>query len=121
MDYKLSCTNFLDQRTVKEPPTHTLTRLAELVLTLSAFPFNGQHYRLIGSVAMGSKMAPNYACLFVGFIEEQICSSYTGFVAQLHKRYIDDYTVQSPSVIWRGSSITSLTSTQLSSFGIYHQ
>ena len=35
-------------------------------------------------------MGPNYACLFVGYIEEQIRSNYTGFVPQLHKRYIDD-------------------------------
>ena len=39
---------------------------------------------------MGSKMGPNYACLFVGFIEEQISQQYTGTVPQLHKRYIDD-------------------------------
>ena len=39
---------------------------------------------------MGSKMGPNYACLFVGYIEEQIARQYTGFVPQLHKRYIDD-------------------------------
>ena len=39
---------------------------------------------------MGSRMGPNYACLFVGYIEEQIRSTYTGFVPQLHKRYIDD-------------------------------
>ena len=83
-------TYYLDQRTIKEPPTHTLTRLAELVLTLNAFSFNDQHYRQIGSVAMGTKMGPNYACLFVGFIEERIRAQYTGFVPQLHKRYIDD-------------------------------
>ena len=35
-------------------------------------------------------MGPNYACLFVGYIEERIRSAYTGFVPQLHKRYIDD-------------------------------
>ena len=35
-------------------------------------------------------MGPNYACLFVGFIEEQIRTRYTGFVPQLHKRYIDN-------------------------------
>ena len=81
---------FLDQGTVKEPSTPTLTRLAELVLNLNAFSFNNQHYRQIGGVAMGSKMGPNYACLFVGYIEEQIRSNYTGFVPQLHKRYIDD-------------------------------
>ena len=80
----------LDQRMIKEPPTHTLSRLAKLVLTLDAFSFNDQHYRQIGGVAMGTKMGPNYACLFVGFIEERIHSQYTGFVPQLHKRYIDD-------------------------------
>ena len=69
---------------------HTLVRLAELVLTLNAFSSHDQHYRKIGGVAMGSKMGPNYACLFVGYIKERIRSVYTGFVPQLHKRYIDD-------------------------------
>ena len=82
--------HFLDKRTVLEPPTSTLTRLAELVLTLNAFTFNGDFYKQTGGVAMGSKMGPNYACLFVGYIEEQIARQYTGFVPQLHKRYIDD-------------------------------
>ena len=81
---------FLDQRIVKEPSTHTLIRLAELVLTLNAFSFDDQHYRQMGGVAMGNKMGPNYECLFVGYIEERIRSAYTGFVTQLHKRYIDD-------------------------------
>ena len=39
---------------------------------------------------MDSRMGPNYACLFVGYIEERIRSAYTGFVPQLHKCYIDD-------------------------------
>ena len=81
---------FLDQRTVKQPSTPTLVRLAELVLTLNAFSFDDQHDRQIGGVVMGSRMRPNYACLFVGYIEERICSAYPGFVPQLHKRYIDD-------------------------------
>ena len=70
--------------------THTLTRLAELVLTLNTFSFSGEYYRQIGGVAMGSKMGPSYACLLVGYIEEQIRVHYTGFVPQLLKRYIDD-------------------------------
>ena len=45
--------HFFDQRANKEPPTHTLARLAELVLTLNAFSFNGEYYRQIGDVAMG--------------------------------------------------------------------
>ena len=39
---------------------------------------------------IGSKMGPNYACLFLGYVEEQIGQRYTGTLPQLHKRYIDD-------------------------------
>ena len=39
---------------------------------------------------MGSRMGPNYACLFVGYVEQQIREQYTGFIPQLHKRYIND-------------------------------
>ena len=35
-------------------------------------------------------MGPNYACLFVGYMEERILYTYTGFISQLYKRYIDD-------------------------------
>ena len=35
-------------------------------------------------------MRPNYACLFVDHVEEQIREQYLGFAPQLHKRYIDD-------------------------------
>ena len=54
---------FLDKREVMDPPTHTLLRMTELVLTLNSFVFNGEHYKQIGGVAMGSKLGPNYACL----------------------------------------------------------
>ena len=37
---------------------------------------------------MGSKMGPNYACLFVGYVEQQIREQY--ITPQLRKRYIDD-------------------------------
>ena len=60
------------------------------MLTLNAFSFNGAFYRQAAGVAMGSKMGPNYACLFVGYMEEAILSQYTRFIPQLHKRYIDD-------------------------------
>jgi len=41
-------------------------------------------------VAMGSRMGPNYACLSVGYMEDRILSTYTGFIPQLYKWYIDD-------------------------------
>ena len=81
---------FLNKRPVLNPPTETLTRLVELVLTLNAFSFNNEFYHQVGGVAMGSKMGPNYTCLFVGYVEEQIGQQYTGTLPRLHKRYIDD-------------------------------
>ena len=60
---------FLKKRPALDPPTSTLIRLAELVLTLNAFAFNGDFYQQNGGVAMGSKMGPNYACLLVGYVE----------------------------------------------------
>ena len=47
---------FFDQRTVKEPSTDTMLRLAELVLTLNCFTFSGETYKQINGVAMGTKM-----------------------------------------------------------------
>ena len=83
-------TYILDKRDIKEPSTSTLTRLAELVLTLNSFSFNNEYYRQLGGVAMGSRMGPNCACLFVGYVDQQIREQYTGFIPQHHKRYIDD-------------------------------
>ena len=81
---------FFDQRTVKEPSTDTLLRLAELVLTLNCFTFSGEIFKQINGVAMGTKMGPNYANLFVGYVEEQIFNQFDGPKPELFARYIDD-------------------------------
>ena len=62
---------FFDCRTVLEPATATLLRLTELVLSFNCFSFDGRYFKQINCVAMGTKMGPSYAKLFVGFIEEQ--------------------------------------------------
>src|SRR6056300_806575 len=74
----LALKHFFDRRTVLEPSTPTLLRLAELVLTLNCFSFDGPFYKQINGVAMGTKMGPSYPNLFVGFIEEQISLNYPG-------------------------------------------
>ena len=68
----------------------TLLRLAELVLTLNCFSFGDNYYKQINGVAMGTKMGPSYANLFVGFIENKFFSNYHGPKPDLYKRYIDD-------------------------------
>ena len=81
---------YLDKREILEPPTHTLLRMAQLVLTLNTFEFNGEFYKQTGGVAVGSRLGPNYACLFVGYVEERMLSSYTDIKPDLYKRYMDD-------------------------------
>lgn len=61
--------HFLDQRPSQNPPSHAIIRLAELVLTLNAFQFNYSFYRQKCGVAMGTKMGPSFANLFVGYVE----------------------------------------------------
>ena len=53
---------------LREPSSETLLRLAELILTLNCFSFGGNYYKQNG-VAMGPKIGPSYANLFVGFSE----------------------------------------------------
>jgi len=57
---------------------------------MNSFGFDHDYYQKVGGVAMGKKMGPNYACLFVGFVERQMLDSYPGNNPQLYKRCIDD-------------------------------
>ena len=86
----LTLKHFFDLRTVKEPSSETLLRLAELVLTLNCFSFADHYYKQINGVAMGTKMGPSYANLFVGYIEHQFFNQYNGPKPELYRRYIDD-------------------------------
>ena len=81
---------FLEKRRDQNPPTATLLRLAELVLTTNAFTFDDKFFLQTSGVAMGSKLGPSYACLFVGHQEQLIYESYQGPLPCLIKRYIDD-------------------------------
>ena len=69
---------FFYQRPIKKPSSETLLRLAELVVTLDCFSFGPKYYKQINCVAMGTKMGPSYANLFVGFIENKFFSNYHG-------------------------------------------
>ena len=55
--------------------SETILRLAELVFTLNCFSFGDNYYQQINGVAMGTKMGPSYANLFVGFIENKVFSN----------------------------------------------
>lgn len=81
---------FLDARPDPTPPTDTLVRLAELVLTLNTFEFDSKFYQQVNGVAMGTKMGPSYACLYMGSLEAKLFAAYTGPKPEYFGRYIDD-------------------------------
>ena len=68
----------LDLRPEQQSPTKSPERLAELVLNLNCFDFDGNYYQQVGGVAMGTKMGSNYACLFVGYVENKMFEEYQG-------------------------------------------
>jgi len=63
--------------------------VAELVQTLNTFEFNGPYYRQVGGLAMDSRLGPNYARLFVGYVEERMLAEHTGRKPDFYKRYMD--------------------------------
>lgn len=39
---------------------------------------------------MGNKLGPNYACLLVGYVEEQMLRDFIGIKPDLYKKYMNN-------------------------------
>ena len=63
--------------------------IARLVLTSNYFTFNGKIYLQKQGTAMGTRMAPNYAIIFMHSIEERILKG-AEYQPQKWLRFIDD-------------------------------
>ncbi len=81
--------HFLNRRSSPTPPTNTVLRLAELVLRLNSFEFQGKFFNQVKGVAMGTRMGPSYANIFLGYLEKKL-SLTSVRKPELYLRYIDD-------------------------------
>ena len=70
-----ACKEVWEQRSNQNPPTECLVQMLTLVLKHNNFTFNGEHFLQINGTAMGTKMAPSYANIFMGKLEKQILDS----------------------------------------------
>ena len=70
-----ACRKIWEQRTDQEPPTECLVEMLTLVLKNNNFTFDGNHYLQINGTAMGTKMAPSYANIFMRDLEERLLLS----------------------------------------------
>ena len=78
----------------RQPGTNELSntnvcQLVWLVLTKNNFDFNGKHYLQIGGTAMGTRLAPTYANLFMADFEDRHVYTYHK-QPLLWLRFIDD-------------------------------
>ena len=78
----------LNTRQDQNPPSSVITHLTRLILTNNVFRFDDTHYRQVQGTAMGTKMTPSYAILFMANLESKILQ-YNPPIT-LWKRFIDD-------------------------------
>ncbi len=67
----------------------SLLELLKLVLHSNNFEFNGTHYLQTGGTAMGTRVAPSYANIFMGNLETTLLEK-SEHKPHTFKRYIDD-------------------------------
>ena len=92
MDRK--CRNDIDERFT----IHFLTEASSLVVNNNIFMFNDRYFHQVKGMAMGTKMAPTYATLTLGYLEEilydriseKLREEYHEFIMMNWKRYLDD-------------------------------
>jgi hypothetical protein len=70
----------------------TVIKLLKEVLTKNNFSFNGKDYLQVGGTAMGTKLAPSYANIFMGDLEENLLLNAEK-EPYLWLRFIDDIFV----------------------------
>ena len=89
----------LNNRENPEIPTETIVDLAELVLRNNNFEFNENHYLQTLGTAIGTKMAPSYANLFMDRLERRLLSQ-AQVKPYIWLRYIDDVFM-----VWTGTEL----------------
>ena len=70
-------------------PTEDLVDLARIVLTHNNLTFNGKHYLQFLGTAIGTKMAPSYANIFMGKLEADLLEQ-SPVKPHTWRRFIDD-------------------------------
>ena len=79
---------------IQKPPNRSphnsyITELLEVVQTNNYFEFSGKHYHKVSVTAMGTKLAPSYANLFMTKFEDNYVYTYQ-LQPKLWKRFIDN-------------------------------
>ena len=72
--------------------------LLMFVLTCNLFVFDSSFWLQIYGTAMGTRVAPTFACIFMGWLETGMLAAWAGSKVHMWRRFIDDIFF-----IWKGS------------------
>ena len=70
-------------------PTRFLSKMLELILKCNNFTFNRKHFLQVNGTAMGTRVAPTYAYLFMAHFEEKYVYTHNS-KPRIWFRFIDD-------------------------------
>ena len=74
-------------------PLSFITKGILLILKNNTFQFNGKHYQQVNGTAMGTKVAPVYATLTLGYLEEKLFMNVNQIIKKNYYRYLDDILI----------------------------
>ena len=84
-----ACRSFLTMNTIDQALISDIPTLVDFILKHNLFVFDDEQYLQINDTAMGKKMAPTYANIFMYYIESTFLSSFN-LKPTAYFRYIDD-------------------------------
>lgn len=87
-----ACIDLLAELNMLPMPRDYLQHLFNIVLKYNIFNFGENTYKQIHGTAMGTKMAPTYANIFMNSLERKFLRTQT-IKPTLYKRYIDDIII----------------------------
>lgn len=87
-----ACLNLLEELDLLPMPRQYLEHLFLIVLQYNVFSFGNHVFRQIQGTAMGTKMAPAYANIFMHYLEQNFIATQP-LTPLVYKRYIDDIII----------------------------
>ena len=66
-----ACREALEKCEHCSPPIKVICNLLRMILTINTFEFNSCYYRQLHGTAMGTRVVPSYANLFMGSLDQK--------------------------------------------------
>ena len=71
-----ACKKYLDRRALSTTSSEDICQLTKFILENNVFSFNDEYFLQVCGTAMGTRMAPCYANIFMAELEENLLSGY---------------------------------------------